>query len=74
MNSPLPKVNAVVDPAPPGWIVRCWDYDEPSITKSYTITASSDNHAARLGIDLFLADHEGLLAEWRSRQISAFPG
>lgn len=54
---PVPKVNAIVDRGVGGWHVTCWGYDNPAITKQYTISATSDNKAAQEGIRLFLAEH-----------------
>jgi hypothetical protein len=51
------KVNATVDPAWAAdyWTVRCWDVDNPLVTKAYTIRAASDNVAAQEGIRRYLA-------------------
>jgi hypothetical protein len=55
----IPKVNATVDPAwaKGYWNVQCWNHDDPTDRKAYTIRAASDNEAAQEGIRRFLADH-----------------
>jgi hypothetical protein len=54
----IPKVNATVDPmwGHNRWRVQCWNHDDPTDRKAYTIRAASDNEAAQEGIRRFLAD------------------
>jgi hypothetical protein len=59
MTAPIPKVNATLSPAwaKGYWNVQCWNHDDPTDRKAYTIRAASDNEAAQEGIRRFLADH-----------------
>lgn len=56
--APIPKVNATADPAWAAgyWNVLCWNHDDPTDRKAYTIRAASDNEAAQEGIRRFLAE------------------